>query len=73
MKSILEISQVVVSVILIVLVLFQQRGSGLGSVFGGGGGEVYHRRRGMEKWIFRGTVVLAFIFLALSIATFLVK
>jgi len=72
MKSILEISQVVVSVILIVLVLFQQRGSGLGSVFGGGG-EVYHRRRGMEKWIFRGTVVLAFIFLTLSIATFLVK
>ena len=72
MKSILEISQVVVSVFLIILVLLQQRGSGLGSVFGGGG-EVYHQRRGMEKWIFRGTVVLAFIFLALSIATFLIK
>lgn len=72
MKSILEISQVVISVILIILVLLQQRGSGLGSVFGGGG-EAYHQRRGMEKWIFRGTVVSAFIFLVLSIATFLVQ
>jgi len=72
MKSILEIAQVVVSLFLIVLVLLQQRGSGLGSVFGGGG-EVYHRRRGLEKWFLRGTVILAFIFLALSISIFLVK
>jgi len=72
MKSILEIAQVIVSIILVVLVLFQQRGSGLGSVFGGGG-EVYHRRRGFEKLLFRGTIVMAFIFLVLSIGVFLAK
>jgi len=72
MKSILEIVQVFVSVILIVFVLLQQRGSGLGSVFGGSG-EIYHRRRGFEKLLFRGTIVLAFIFLALSIGIFLIK
>lgn len=72
MKNIIEIIEIIVSVVLIILVLFQQRGSGLGGVFGGGG-EVYHRRRGMENLIFRGTVAAAVIFLISSIAIYLVK
>jgi protein translocase SecG subunit len=71
MKQIIEILQVVVSIALIIFVLFQQRGSGLGSVFGGGG-EVYHSRRGFEKILFKGTIAAAFLFLILSLAVFLV-
>lgn len=71
MKQIIEIAQVVISIILVIFVLLQQRGSGLGSVFGGGG-EVYHSRRGLEKLLFKGTVVASFLFLVLSVAVFIV-
>ena len=61
-------SQVVVSIILIVLVLLQERGAGLGSLFGGGGGGTpYQTRRGLEKIIFWSTIVAAVIFATLAI------
>jgi preprotein translocase subunit SecG len=66
MKEILLIAQILVSVILIILILLQQRGSSLGTAFGGAG-EFYAARRGMEKKIFWATVIFgtAFIILAL--------
>lgn len=66
MRQILFILQIVVPVLLILLILLQQRGTALGSAFGGEGG-FYLRRRGMEKKIFWGTVVLAVLFLAVSL------
>ena len=72
MKQILGIAQIVVSIVLIIVILLQQRGAGLG-VFGGGRAEFYHRRRGFEKLIFRGTVILAAIFFVLGVINFLVK
>jgi len=72
-KLILNISQVVVSVILIGLVLLQQRGSGLSQVFGGEG-TGYHTRRGLEKVIFTGTIIAAVLFLSIAITSlFLAK
>ena len=66
MKSILIVVQVVVSLLLIGGILLQQRGGGLSQVFGGEGG-AYRTRRGMEKGIFRGTIVLAALFLAVAL------
>ncbi len=64
----LVIGQIVISIILIVLVLVQERGEGLGALFGGGGGGTsYHTRRGLEKIIFWSTIVSAIIFAALAI------
>lgn len=64
----LIIGQVVVSIILIMLVLLQERGAGLGSLFGGGGGGTpYQTRRGLEKVIFWSTIVAAVIFATLAI------
>jgi len=66
MNQILIIIQIVVSALLVLLILLQQRGTALGSAFGGEGG-FYSKRRGIEKNIFGATVVLATLFIVLSI------
>jgi preprotein translocase subunit SecG len=65
-KNILTISQIVISVVLIVLILVQARGTGLGRTFGGGGGTSFSRR-GLEKLIFRLTFVFVALFLIFSV------
>ena len=64
----LEIAQIVVSLILIGLVLLQERSAGAGGLFGGGGaGSSYQTRRGLEKGIYWATISIAFVFAALSV------
>jgi preprotein translocase subunit SecG len=72
MNQILVIVQLIIAGILMFLILLQQRGSGLGSAFGGSGGEFYSTRRGMEKNIFRATVVFGIIFIVLALANLIV-
>lgn len=64
--DILGIIQLAVSVLLIITILLQQRGSGIGSAFGGDD-TIYTTKRGIEKMIFRSTVVLVAIFLAVAL------
>ena len=66
MNQILMIVQMVISAALIVVILMQARGTGLGRTFGGGGGTSFSRR-GLEKFIFKVTFVLAFLFIVISI------
>ncbi len=66
MKQALYIVQIVVSILLIVVILLQQSGSGLGATFGGEG-NVYRTKRGAEKFIFTATIVLAAVFLLTSL------
>ena len=57
-----------VSLIVIGLILIQERTSGAGGIFGGGeSGGFYQRRRGIERMVFIGTIVFGVIFAALSI------
>lgn len=63
MFTILTISQVVISVLLIITILLQQRGGGLSPVLGGEGG-LYRTRRGIEKTVFIATIILSALFLA---------
>lgn len=63
----LIIAQVVISIILIGLILIQERSSGLSGVFGGQGATPYQTRRGLEKFIYWGTIGAAVIFAALAI------
>ncbi len=65
----IKIAQIVVAILLMVAILMQNRGAGLGGVFGGSGG-VYLTKRGLEKKLFIATIVLAAIFLLLSLAVF---
>lgn len=60
--------QIVLSVALTVAILLQVRGSGLGNIFGGGGGEFYRSKRGIEKLLFNATILLSGLFVANSIA-----
>lgn len=61
MRTIINITQIVVSLLLIIGILMQQRGGGLSSVFGGDG-SVYRTRRGVERIIFISTIMLAVLF-----------
>ncbi len=60
-------AQIVVSIILIALILVQDRTSGLSGVFGGAGATPYQTRRGLEKSIYWATIVAAAIFAVLAI------
>lgn len=65
----IKIVQIIVAVLLMTAILMQNRGAGLGGVFGGTGG-VYLTKRGLEKKLFVATIVLAAIFLLLSLGVF---
>ncbi len=72
MRQILTIAQVVISVLLVVVILLQEKGVGLGSSFGGGG-EFYRSKRGIDKFLFAATVVLSVLFIGSAMAHLFVK
>ena len=65
--------QILVSLFLIVSILLQQRGEGLSSAFGGGGGDMsYGTRRGLQKKIFISTIILGASFILLTLVNLLI-
>ena len=64
--TIFIIFQLVISVLLIVTVILQSRGSDAGLAFGGGG-ETFRSKRGLERVLFYATIILAVLFAANSI------
>ncbi|MFA5134244.1 MAG: preprotein translocase subunit SecG [Patescibacteria group bacterium] len=72
MENILNIAQIVLAVALITAILFQNRGAGLGGVFGGEG-NVYRTKRGFEKILFFSTIVLSVAFFGVALANVLIK
>lgn len=63
-----QIVQIIVAIALIISILLQARGAGLGSVFGGTG-TVFKTRRGIDKLLFRSTIAFTVIFTVVSIVT----
>ncbi|MGB9672625.1 MAG: preprotein translocase subunit SecG [Anaerolineales bacterium] len=72
MESYLDIALIITSVVLIVSVILQSKGAGLGGLTGADTGGFFTARRGVEKTLFRLTIVLSVIFVLLSIATVIV-
>lgn len=66
--KIISISEIIVSILLIVSILMQNRGAGLSSTFGGDMGG-YYSKRGFEKFLTRFSVALAVVFIGLAIAS----
>jgi len=66
MGNFIRIGELLTSVVLIGLILLQQRGGGLSSTFGGLGAEFYGTRRGIEKFIFILTIIFASLFIAVA-------
>ena len=67
MEKILTIAQILISIFLVVSILLQQKGAGLGSALGGDNSNIYSTRRGAEKVLFYSTIVFALAFLAISL------
>lgn len=70
-EQILNVSQLVLAALLVTSILLQARGAGLGASFGGEG-NVYRTKRGVEKRLFQGTIVIAILFFGVSLANALV-
>jgi preprotein translocase subunit SecG len=71
MKTLIQIFQIIIPVLLIAVIILQARGTGLGSAWGGGG-ESYRSRRGAERILFGATILLAVLFFLISIINILV-
>ncbi|MDP3052831.1 MAG: preprotein translocase subunit SecG [bacterium] len=63
----LSLLEIIVAVLLIIFILLQERSSGLSGILGGGESGSYQTRRGLEKIIFYGTIVLAVVFIVLAL------
>lgn len=66
MNTYLSIAQIVLSVALVLAIMLQVKGGGLGGIFGQAD-SVYRTRRGIERTLFQLTIVLAVIFIIISI------
>ncbi len=72
MPNYLNIIQIVLSITLILVILFQIQGGGLGGIFGQAD-TVYRTKRGLEKTLFQFTIVLAVLFIVVSIITLIIS
>ena len=68
MLTLLKIFTMIVSVLLILAILVQNRGAGLSAALGGGGDTITTTKRGAEKVIYRATIILAILFVLASVA-----
>lgn len=64
-------AQIGVAVLLVACILLQQRGTALGSSFGGGEGTFFATRRGIQQKLYGATIVLGILFIALSLSNLL--
>jgi len=72
MKQVLTVVQIIISVLLILSVILQNRGSDAGITFGGSG-ESYRSKRGLEKLLFYATIILGVLFAFVSLLSLIVK
>jgi len=61
----LNIALIIISVLLILSVILQSKGAGLGGLTGADTGSVYTARRGVERTLFWITIILSVVFFAL--------
>ncbi len=66
MQTYFSIAQIVLAIALILAILLQVRGGGLGGIFGQAS-TVFRTKRGVEKTLFQLTIVLVVLFIIISI------
>jgi preprotein translocase subunit SecG len=67
LQTAFNIAQILISAALVLVLVLQAKGSGFGSALGGQTTSVFRTRRGVEKTLFQLTIVLAVIFLVISL------
>ena len=68
METYLNIAQIILAVALILAVLLQVRGGGLGGIFGNPD-TVWRTKRGIEKTLFQLTIAIVVLFIIISVIT----
>ena len=68
MQTYINVAQIVLSIALILAILLQVRGGGLGGIFGQPD-TVYRTKRGVEKTLFQLTIALVVLFIVISIVS----
>ncbi|HUF00339.1 MAG TPA: preprotein translocase subunit SecG [Anaerolineales bacterium] len=72
MVTYLNIALIIISVLLILSVILQSKGAGLGGLTGADTGSIFTARRGVERTLFWVTIILSVIFFALVITLLLI-
>jgi len=65
MENYLNIALIIISVLLIISVIMQSKGAGLGGLTGADTGTVFTARRGVERTLFKLTIILSVVFFVL--------
>lgn len=73
MITYLNIALIIISVLLILSVILQSKGAGLGGLTGADTGSIFTARRGIERTLFWVTIVLSVVFFALVVTLLLVS
>ena len=73
MVTYLDWGLIIISVLLIVSVILQSKGAGLGGLTGADAGSVFTARRGIERTLFWVTIILSVIFFALVITLLIIS
>lgn len=69
----INIVQIILSVALVAAIVLQSKGAGLGGLTGADVGGVFGVRRGLEKTLFRITVILSVAFFIVAVVNVLVN
>ncbi|OQB06519.1 MAG: preprotein translocase subunit SecG [bacterium ADurb.Bin212] len=72
MEYTLKIFQIILALLMVVAILLQQKGSGLGIAFGGDS-NFYRSRRGLENVLHWATIIIAFFFVVTAVAVVFVS
>jgi preprotein translocase subunit SecG len=67
MNTAVSIAMILISVVLILVVLMQSKGSGFSGAFGGSSSSIYRTRRGLEKTLYQFTIGIAIAFVVVAI------
>lgn len=72
MATYISIAMIIVSIALVISIIIQSKGAGLGGLTGVDTGGVFTARRGIEKTLFWVTLVLSIVFFILAISAVII-
>jgi len=73
MQNILDVSLILTSIALVISIILQSKGAGLGNLTGSDAGGVFTARRGIEKTLFWVTIIFSALFFILAITSVIIS
>ena len=72
--QVLPYAQIIIAIILVLAIMLQQSGAGLGGALGGSDGSSFHHtRRGFEKFLFYLSFVCGILFALSALLSIIIK